>query len=516
MKYYISIIIPLMLFACATPIAPPGGPRDETPPKVVLQIPQSGIANYKGDRIEFLFDEYILFNRGEDKIIITPAMPEKPKYIVKGKKLIIKLPKNLESDITYSISLMDAISDYTEGNKLPLIRQVFATGEKIDSASISGSVVNAFDLIPVNSVFVGLYVSDALQDLQTKPLYITRTNSQGQFRIDYVKEGSYFVAALEDKNFNYIFDQVTERVSLPSSLIELKGNTILEEEIVLFENEGIIKVKEYKLLNNNKLYFYFSRQVQNLGLDVKEYEASDKVYFNASNDTLFYHWTSDTLSSLNFYFTLDETSKDTIVVPLAKNKLDDKLSVAVNVPANKAIIVSTPKYIDDYNIEGLSLEDSLNREYKISVSKDKENLSILLLEEYTGTLVLKVDSGSITYFDGRVNANPFTKLIQVDPPSTPTKLILSFPEVKKGTVYLQVLNKDKGLLSTHFLNGKNSLTVSDLNPGTYYLRVYDDVNGNGKWTTGSLEKGIAPEATLLFSNPIEIKDKWDKEIMLSF
>ena len=63
---------------------------------------------------------------------------------------------------------------------------------------------------------------------------------------------------------------------------------------------------------------------------------------------------------------------------------------------------------------------------------------------------------------------------------------------------------------------KSILTLTDLNPGTYYIRVYNDVNKNGKWTTGSLEKMREPEETRLFSKPIEIKDNWDKEITLSF
>lgn len=516
MKCFFSIIAPLMLLACAAPIAPPGGPKDDSPPKVVLQMPQSGITNYKGDRIEILFDEYILFSASEDKIIITPAMPEKPKYTIKGKKLIIKLPKNLEGDITYSISLMDAISDYKEGNKLSLIRQVFATGAKIDSASISGAVINAFDLSPLKDVFVGLYPSDAVVDLKTKPLYITRTNNQGQFRMDYVREGAYYLAALEDKNFNYLFDQGTERVSLPSALIELKGNTVLGEEIVLFNNDATVKVNGYKILNNNKLYFYFSNQVEDLALAVKEYEESDKVYFNATNDTLFYHWTSDTVTSLNFYFTLDEIGNDTIVVPLGKNIIAGKFSVADNVPVNKAIVVNTVKYIEDFEIDGISLKDTLNRALKFSVSKDKEKLLILLLEELSGNVTLVIDSGSLNYFDGSINTKVFTKLVRIDPPITPNKLILSFPEVNTGNVYLQVLNKEKILLSTHSLNMKSILTLTDLNPGTYYIRVYNDVNKNGKWTTGSLEKMREPEETRLFSKPIEIKDNWDKEITLSF
>lgn len=516
MKYGFLFLFILFLSACATPIAPPGGSRDETPPQVLLQMPQSGMANYKGDKIEILFDEYITFSGGEDKIIITPAMKTNPKYIVKGKKLIIKLPEDLESDITYSISLIDAVGDFTEGNKLSLLRQVFSTGDKIDSASISGAVINAYDLSPKANVFVGLYQPEVERDLKTKPLYISRTNSQGQFRIDYVKEGEYFLAAIEDKNFNYIFDQSTEKISLPSDLISIQGNTILEKELILFENQTKTTVDGYKLLNNKKLCFYFSDEVEDLALDVTEYEEKDKVYFNATNDTLFYHWSSDTLSKLTFNFILDYISRDTVVVPLGKNKLEDKMSTLASIPAKRDIKVKTAKFVESYNTDRISIKDSLNNDLAYQLSSDKEYLSFQLLANFQGPISLMIDSGAVHYFDASVNNKLFVKRIVVEEAKAPNKLILAYNLEGRSNIYLQVLNKEKVLLSSHNLDGTSSLVLNDLKPSSYYLRVYQDLNGNGKWTKGRLEDFVAPEPTLLFSKPIEVKDKWDKEITLSF
>lgn len=516
MKYFFSITIVVLLFSCATPIAPPGGPRDESPPQVELDMPRSGITNYKGDRIEFLFDEYIVFSGGEDKIIITPEMPEKPKYQVKGKKLIVKLPENLENDITYSISFMDAIGDFTEGNKLPLLRYVFATGEKIDSASLSGSVINAFDLIPLENVFVGLYKLDASVDYKSKPLYVTRTNAQGQFRLDYVKEGSYYLGALEDKNYNYIFDQGTERLSIPSDLIEVKGNTVLDKALSLFKNEAKVKVDGYKLLDNKKLCFYFSEQVDDLGLDVEEYQESDKVYFSATNDTLFYHWSSDTLKSLTFNFTLNRETKDTIVVPLAKSVLDLALTTKTSIASNERIILHTPKYISEVNTASITLKDSVNKDISYKITQEREQLIFRLLDKASSSITLSIDSGCIEYYDGTFNEKAFAKRIVLEEAKDPAKLILSFPLEVRSEIYLQLLNKDKALLESYKIDNTNTLILEGLKPSTYYIRVFSDVNMNGKWTTGNLEKGLAPEATLLFSKPIEVKDNWDKEIDLSF
>lgn len=47
-------------------------------------------------------------------------------------------------------------------------------------------------------------------------------------------------------------------------------------------------------------------------------------------------------------------------------------------------------------------------------------------------------------------------------------------------------------------------------PGSYYVRAYLDVNGNGKWDTGVLDS-IQPEDVFYFAKKIELKKNWDVE-----
>lgn len=48
-----------------------------------------------------------------------------------------------------------------------------------------------------------------------------------------------------------------------------------------------------------------------------------------------------------------------------------------------------------------------------------------------------------------------------------------------------------------------------VNPGTYYLRMFTDTNGNGEWDTGSYADGRQAEATYYYPESIECKAKWD-------
>lgn len=46
-------------------------------------------------------------------------------------------------------------------------------------------------------------------------------------------------------------------------------------------------------------------------------------------------------------------------------------------------------------------------------------------------------------------------------------------------------------------------------PQTYYLRMFIDENGNGKWDTGDYDRDLQPESVYYFPEQIECKAKWD-------
>lgn len=48
-----------------------------------------------------------------------------------------------------------------------------------------------------------------------------------------------------------------------------------------------------------------------------------------------------------------------------------------------------------------------------------------------------------------------------------------------------------------------------ISPGTYYMRMFRDVNGNGLWDTGDYVAGLQAEQTFYYPEKIECKAKWD-------
>lgn len=48
-----------------------------------------------------------------------------------------------------------------------------------------------------------------------------------------------------------------------------------------------------------------------------------------------------------------------------------------------------------------------------------------------------------------------------------------------------------------------------ITPGTYYVRMFVDANGNGIWDTGDYDKDLQPEEVYYYPHPVECREKWD-------
>lgn len=217
----ISIII-LSTINCARVGSPIGGEKDILAPEIIESIPNNYSKNFGSDKIEIEVNEFVRFDNLQQKLVISPPLDEKPEIFVRGKKIIIELGKQeLKKNTTYTFSFYDAIVDNNEGNPIKDYEFVFATGNRLDSLSVSGIVLRAFDLEPEEEgVEVLLY--DLLDDTipqTTPPLYIGKPDKEGRFRINNVKADTFRIFAIKDGNRNHYFDQPGETFAFSDSLL---------------------------------------------------------------------------------------------------------------------------------------------------------------------------------------------------------------------------------------------------------------------------------------------------------
>ena len=223
--YCLSVLLTAFLAQrCANAVAPTGGPKDNTPPRVVEAVPENRNTNFNGKKIEITFDEYITLENANQNVMISPPMTEKPDIKLKNKTVVIKFKEPLAANTTYSISFGSAIKDLHEGNLFKDYIYSFSTGDHIDTLAIAGKVLNAEDKKPVEDVYVSLYASDRENldslPMTTAPNYITKTDKEGNFRLDGLANKKYLVFAIKDVNSNLFFDLPNEEVAFLDTLVQ--------------------------------------------------------------------------------------------------------------------------------------------------------------------------------------------------------------------------------------------------------------------------------------------------------
>ncbi|MCB9225681.1 MAG: Ig-like domain-containing protein [Chitinophagales bacterium] len=515
--FYIILYF-LLLYACANPVAPTGGDKDADAPVIKALSPANGTTNVKEGKIIIQFDEYFNFSQSEEKIFITPPMPEKPKYTIKGKSLVIKLPENLAENTTYNINFMGAVKDYNEGNEIEFFNYVFSTGATIDSSSISGQVKMAIDNKPVEKATIGLYLpSDTAILTKTKPRYLVKTNASGQFKVDYIKPGYYIIAALKENNNNLLYDAESELISIPTNSIAINGKEVLEQEIYMFSEEQKTKLGDYKLLKNREVIFNFNKPVEKLKLNTELYNPNDRYYFNGLKDTLHYFVSDTLLEETEFYINLDDAEKtDTVKINFSKSKIEGGVQlINANIPANDSIKVKFPYLIDNIDTGFIYLQDSLsNIIYKYNINNKILSLYANLQENNLYTLV--INEGAIHYFNGKQNKVSQTLVVNTTEKVDKGDLILTIAQKEQyPNPVLQIL-KGKMIVYSQLIDNKELITFTDLSAGNYTIKIFADLNSNGKWDTGNLKQGLEAEKMLFYNENVEIKDNWDKDLTINF
>ena len=120
----------------------------------------------------------------------------------------------------------------------------------------------------------------------------------------------------------------------------------------------------------------------------------------------------------------------------------------------------------------------------------------------------EADSNAVKSIIGKQNA-PIKKDISVSPEDIFGTLFIKLILPDTGAVVQLLDNNDKVVREMRAENNRADFYY--LQPKDYYIRLYIDKNGDGKWNTGSFEDGIQPEEVFYFPKPITLKALWEIE-----
>lgn len=513
--------------SCATQNPPQGGPKDETPPTLVSSTPKDQQLNVDTRTVSLTFDEEVQQNSLQKELLITPNINNP--YQVKTDKntLTLEFEKPLMDSTTYTFNFREGITDITEKNKAQGLRLSFSTGTFIDSSRVSGSVVSLLKQTPEKDAIVALYqAGDTLSIRKNRPYYLANTDAQGNFTLQNVKEGSYRMYALVDKNNNTYYDTEEERIAYLTEPITITPTT----DSVRLQTVRI-DTKKPILLAREK---YTDRFVANYNEGVQQVRATDL----ATQDTLTTKVGTDGKVASLFktpgfsggkaiLTAVDSSGNiavDTLVIAF-EGKRSQRVKGAqlkvINTGQNGGyrigqevmLELQTPIRITGNAPLKLMADTTVVQElrYPEQVSLDRTNTELRFnlpnINNRIKQVTVVLDSTAIQPLEGEPLSFPQLQLSVAEGRGTGSLSGKINTEYKSYT--LQLLNSEYKVIEQQ--PGKSTFKFRNVAPGNYILRVLIDENNNGKWEKADPEFKQKPEPVYIYPSPVEVRANWEIE-----
>ena len=546
------IIVILVVTRCASEARLTGGPKDTQAPSIVQSSPKNKQTHFHSKKISIHFDEYIKLKGLQKELILSPPIDPKPEIEVRGKSLFIDIGADLLDSTTYTIYMGNAIIDITEGNAIPNFKYVFSTGDYVDSLAIEGNVTDAFNAKPMEDILVMLYKKvkqDTIQidsiPLIRKPMYLSKTNKEGDFLIENIAEGDYLLFALKDENRNYIYDLPSEMVAFSGSLLTfnyplqtdtsytvlpadstghidstqlITMHTISKKLRLFQERDTIQKFLSAKLSAENKIEIAYKTPLYSPDLILIGDSLPEQYYYqiNKTKDSLFVWFSSSAKDSLSLIISDTSIGTDSLKIKVIPSKKQLGKSLTINSNIKKQGLRPDTNFVLTFNypIDSIDtkrvifLEDSLNLPYSyIFLDKNKMKLSFdnVFSEEKKYELIL-MDSA---LFDIRGMANDSLKIIFTKKPADDYgQFALHLIDSIGGQKIIDLMQKDK-IIKRRIISKSGQINYHFLEPGEYQIRCIIDKNKNGKWDVGNYLQKIQAEEILIFNKAIKVRASWE-------
>jgi len=468
------------------------------------------------------------------QLIITPRLKEMPEVQARGKKIILKFKQPLDENTTYRLFFGNAIADMHEGNVLNDFEYVFSTGNVIDSLSLKGIVLNAFTLIPEKGITIGLYDLTENDSVIFKkpPLYFTRTNAGGSYKLSFLPGAKFRGYAFLDKNKNMMYDGGEEIAGFKDKDIETLTDSILDFKVFYEESSKKFIKRKYSPYHG-VAYVIYNKELYNSAEPLDRSLKSKIVSEREKNDTckVFYHSVYDTLTLKVAHELVAET--DTVRITILGKELAEKqmekqeLGVIIEPLENGKVaffqkpVLTFMNWLDtgktdNSRIKLVSKSDSLidSKPLLSSIGLDKLVLNNKLKPGCDYTLILK--KGAFRGMTGIENDS--VKLgFKTSLPEDYGHLNLRIYFPGKENYIVQLVNSQQKPIATQFVS--LSLTSSaeqvfqfkNLSPGQYYAKVIEDVNNNKIWDTGGIITRKQAEKIYFNAQAIKLMADWEAE-----
>ncbi len=279
-RYSGCMLFSLLSLYCAGQYPPPGGPVDKVPLEVTATSPAPGTLRFHGDKIRIGFNKYITPLKVQQAIFVSPSLGQL-EYDWGWSDVEIRFADSLRPNTTYIFTLGTDAED-THGNTLTHAYALpFSTGDKIDSAAITGRV---FDQNP-SGVMIFAYKldgrsPDTLNPTHTKPDFLTQSAKDGSFSLTNLATGTYRLIAVRDQYKDLLYDvQVDEYGVLPHDLsLPLPTSSVTDVQFkITITDTSKPFLSSAKSLNRTEMVIRFNKPIDPRSVDTGDLSVTDTV-----------------------------------------------------------------------------------------------------------------------------------------------------------------------------------------------------------------------------------------------
>ena len=531
----------LFIYSCAAIQAPPGGPKDIIPPKLVHAVPANGSIYFTGGRVELVFSEYLQENSVHNAIRIQPSLPEPLGIKYKGRTLWVDFPDSLIENQTYIISINRDLRD-EHGVQLGQGLQIaYATGSEIDRGEINGKVYYdkpvALHLWMVNSE------SDLTQFYTSPPDYVTDADNEGNYSFYHLSPGSYRLIGVDRSSAGLSLDPERMIYGLSwRNIVQLDSNQVKDGiNMRIAERPRKIKLIRGEWLGRYWGKLFFSDNISN-------YEKLLSVHVIKDSSILIPTTFLDMLDKKVLHFILPDSlpgdSRLTITIPAisqGERTLIDSGRVTV-----RASSESDTSYLDIINPKNgfeikpeedrvVPLDIFFSRIMKDSVNEDtihllSDTIAIPFSSQWLSPLHLQIvpkenwitrSKFSLVIMRDRIfpffgrSLQDSIKTIQIS-----TTNFIGFgnlvgriekPYPQPLVAELVPFENEQSKQST-VVNSNSEFEISHVSEGKYSLLIFNDLDGVRNYSYGQIDPFQPAEWFRVLPDTITIRNNWDMEI----
>ncbi|MFD1769270.1 Ig-like domain-containing protein [Sphingobacterium suaedae] len=524
---YILLLI-LTLSRCANIQRPTGGPKDSLPPKLLNEAPANFSRNFTEKQITLTFDEYIKLNNQFKEFSISPDVEEIVDYKVRKKNLVITLPDSLEENTTYTINFGKGLVDYNESNPIVNYTYVFATGDELDSLSISGSVKNgftkSFDQKKDENIKVLLIPTrqDSIFGKKKANIFVN-VDTSGNFKFSNLREDVYRIYALKEQNNDRIFNGNDEWIGFQNDSIVLQQDV---SDIALEITKAYPKdfrTLEKKIEQTGNVLLTFNKPLRDPKVNIlypAELNDSKVERFSANNDSVKVFLPSEPLDSIRLQLLDGEQVRDTIFIRASKNaKYDREVKPLLNITnrvdrvrhikLNSATPIAS---VDKSKI--LIYEDSVSRRnfqlQQDSVDNQLYHIRFNWRPKRNYELVIQENAMHSPFGDSN---KEFKTQFTMDETDNYGNINFTLNGLDSTSQYIvEIIDDQKEkVFDKRIISGSNgTINYRDFPGGKYGLRIIYDDNKNGKWDPADVYSGKQAENVWYLDKTFTIRPNWDQ------